>query len=162
MELRLNSGFFILSFCRSVKESIKESAFERRQELPAGTVAAPLCQPLKFSADYRDVTATLKMKRLRRLCGERRTFAAVAASFRRKRRREEGLGRTLSMPPHRNTSAQLHNGNRAARVIPQKNFFIMSSVARKPFSYIFICEANKNIDQAKEVRTHRDRGTFGV
>ena len=89
--VRLNSGFFILSFCRSVKESIKESAFERRQELPAGTGAAPLCQPLKFSADYRDVTATLKMKRLRRLCGERRTFAAVAASFRRKRRREESL-----------------------------------------------------------------------
>ena len=28
---RLNSGFFILSFCRSVKESIKESASERRR-----------------------------------------------------------------------------------------------------------------------------------
>ena len=81
---------FILSFCRSVKESIKESAFERRQELPAGTGAAPLCQPLKFSADYRDVTATLKMKRLRRLWGDRRTFLAVAMIFRQRRRREQG------------------------------------------------------------------------
>ena len=67
VEFRLNSGFFILSFCRSVKESIKESAFERRQELPAGTGATPLCQPLKCGADYRDVTATLKMKRSRRI-----------------------------------------------------------------------------------------------
>ena len=62
-----NSGFLILSFCRSVKESIKESAFDRRQELPAGTGAAPLCQPLKCGTDYRDVTATLKMKHSRRL-----------------------------------------------------------------------------------------------
>ena len=30
-EARPNYGFFILSFCRSVKESIKESAFGRRQ-----------------------------------------------------------------------------------------------------------------------------------
>ena len=82
---------FILSFCRSVKESIKESASKRRQELPAGTEAAPLCQPLKCGADYRDVTAALKMKHLRRLCGERRTFLGVAASFRRRRRREQGL-----------------------------------------------------------------------
>ena len=88
--VRLNSGFFILSFCRSVKESIKESAFERRQELPAGTVAAPLCQPLKCGTGYRDVTAALKMKRLRRLWGERRSFLAVAMVFRRKLRREEG------------------------------------------------------------------------
>ena len=71
-------SFLILSFCRSVKESIKESAFERRQELPAGTGATPLCQPLKCSADYRDVTASLKMKRLRRFRGEKRTFLAVA------------------------------------------------------------------------------------
>ena len=73
-----------------MKESIKESAFERRQELPAGTGAAPLCQPLKCGADYRDVTAALKMKRLRRLWGERRSFLAVAVAFRRIRRREEG------------------------------------------------------------------------
>ena len=86
-----NLVFFILSFCRSVKESIKESAFERRQELPAGTGAAPLCQPLKFSADYRDVTAALKMKHSRRFRGERFTFLAVAVIFRRKRRREHGL-----------------------------------------------------------------------
>ena len=91
MEFRLNSGFFILSFCRSVKESIKESAFERRQELPAGTGAAPLCQPLKCGADYRDATATLKMKHSRRLWGDRRTFSAVAVIFRRSRRRERGL-----------------------------------------------------------------------
>ena len=45
----------------------------------------------------------------------------------------------------------------AARVIPQKNFFIMSAVARKPFSYIFIGEANKNIDQAKDVRTKSEK-----
>ena len=68
--VRLNSVFFILSFCRSVKESIKESAFGRRQEFPAGTVAAPLRQPLKFGTDDRDATATLKMKRSRRLWGE--------------------------------------------------------------------------------------------
>ena len=74
-----------------MKESIKESAFERRQELPAGTVAAPLCQPLKFGADYRDVTAALKMKRLRRLWGDRLTFLAVAMLFRQRRRREEGV-----------------------------------------------------------------------
>ena len=85
-----NSGFFILSFCRSVKESIKESAFERRQEFPAGTGAAPLCQPLKCGADYRDVTAALKMKRSRRLWGERLTFSAVAVMFRQRRRREQG------------------------------------------------------------------------
>ena len=115
--------FFILSFCRSVKESIKESAFERRQKLPAGTGAAPLCQPLKCGVDYRDVSATLKMKPSRRLWGERRTFSAVAAPFRRIRRREEGLWRALSMPPHRKTFAQLHNGNRAARGIPPKKFF---------------------------------------
>ena len=82
---------FILSFCRSVKESIKESAFGRRQELPAGTEADPLCQPLKWGADYRDVTAALKMKRQRRLCGERFTFFAVAMMFHPKRRRERGL-----------------------------------------------------------------------
>ena len=103
MEFRLDSGFFILSFCRSVKESIKESAFERRQELPAGTGAAPLCQPLKCGADYRDVTAALKMKHLRRLRGEKRTFLAVAMLFRQRRRREHGLGRTLSLSPHRKT-----------------------------------------------------------
>ena len=74
-----------------MKESIKESAFGRRQELPAGTGAAPLCQPLKCGADYRDVTAALKMKRLRRLWGERLTFLAVAMLFRRRRRRERGL-----------------------------------------------------------------------
>ena len=123
-----------------MKESIKESAFERRQELPAGTVAAPLCQPLKCGVDYRDVTATLKMKHSRRLCGERRTFAAVAASFRRKRRREHGLGRTLTLHPYQKTPS-----------------IIMSAVARKPFSYIFICEANKNIDQAKDVRTKSEK-----
>ena len=83
-------GFFILSFCRSVKESIKESASERRQEFPAGTGAAPLCQPLKCGADYRDVTAALKMKHLRRFRGERLTFLAVAVIFRQSRRREEG------------------------------------------------------------------------
>ena len=76
---------FILSFCRSVKEIIKESAFERRQDLPAGTGAAPLCQPLKSGADYRDVTATLKMKPSRRLCGDRLTFLAVAMMFCRRR-----------------------------------------------------------------------------
>ena len=87
----LNSGFFILSFCRSVKESIKESASERRQELPAGTGAAPLCQPLKYGADYRDVTAALKMKHLRRFRGERFTFLAVAMTFSQRLRREHGL-----------------------------------------------------------------------
>ena len=91
---------FILSFCRSVKESIKESAFERRQKLPAGTGAAPLCQPLKCGADYRDVTATLKMKHSRRLWGDRLTFLAVAMMFRRRRRREHGLGRTLTLHPY--------------------------------------------------------------
>ena len=94
--VRLNSGFFILSFCRSVKESIKESAFERRQELPAGTGAAPLCQPLKCGADYRDETAALKMKHSRRLWGERRTFSAVAAPLCRRRRRERGVLAVLS------------------------------------------------------------------
>ena len=67
--------------------------------------------------------------------------------------------------PCRRTVILWHNctmPDGAARVIPQKNFFIMSAVARKPFSYIFICEANKNIDQAKEVRTHRVRENFGV
>ena len=86
-----------------MKECIKESAFERRQELPAGAGAAPLCQPLKYGADYRDVTATLKMKHLRRLCGERRTFSAVAAPLCRRRRREHGICRTLSLSPHRKT-----------------------------------------------------------
>ena len=75
-----------------MKESIKESAFERRQELPAGTGAAPLRQPLKCSADYRDVTAALKMKHSRRFRGERRTFLAVAMKFRQRRRREQGFG----------------------------------------------------------------------
>ena len=84
-------GFFILSFCRSVKESIKESAFGRWQELPAGTEAAPLCQPLKCGTDYRDVTATLKMKHLRRLLGDERTFFAVAVIFPLRRRREQRL-----------------------------------------------------------------------
>ena len=98
MEFRLNSGFFILSFCRSVKESIKESAFERRQDLPAGTGAAPLCQPLKSGADYRDVTATLKMKRSRRFRGERRSFLAVAVVFPLRRRREEGVCSHISSP----------------------------------------------------------------
>ena len=74
-----------------MKESIKESAFERRQELPAGTGAAPLCQPLKWGADYRDVTAALKMKQQRRLWGEKFEFLAVAVMFRRSRRREQGL-----------------------------------------------------------------------
>ena len=83
-------GFFILSFCRSVKESIKESAFERRQELPAGTGAAPLRQHLKSGTDYRDETTALKMKRLRRLWGDRRTFLAVAMIFRQRRLREQG------------------------------------------------------------------------
>ena len=83
--------FFILSFCRSVKESIKESAFERRQKLPAGTGAAPLCQPLKCGADYRDVTAALKMKHSRRFRGERLPFSAVAVIFPLRRRREEGV-----------------------------------------------------------------------
>ena len=81
---------FILSFCRSVKESIKESAFERRQELPAGTGAAPLCQPLKCGTDYRDVTTSLKMKHSRRLWGERLTFLAIAVVFHPRRRREQG------------------------------------------------------------------------
>ena len=36
--------------------------------------------------------------------------------------------------------------------MPAANAFKMSSAARKPFSYIFIGEANKNIDQAKDVR----------
>ena len=127
-----------------MKESIKESAFERRQELPAGTGAAPLCQPLKCGADYRDVTAALKMKHSRRLWGDRLTFLAVAMMFRRRRRREQGLGRTLTLHPYQKAHS-----------------VIMSAVARKPFSYIFICEANKNIDQAKEVRALA-RGTFGV
>ena len=73
-----------------MKESIKESAFGRRQEFPAGTGAAPLCQPFKCGVDYRDATTSLKMKRSRRLLGEKRTFLAVAMMFRRKRRREEG------------------------------------------------------------------------
>ena len=82
---------FILSFCRSVKESIKESASERRQELPAGTGAAPLCQPLKLGVDYRDVTAALKMKHSRRFRGERFTFLAVDVMFRQRLQRERGL-----------------------------------------------------------------------
>ena len=72
---------FILSFCRSVKESIKESAFGRRQKLPAGTGAAPLCQHLKWGEDYRDATATLKRKHSRRLWGDRLTFLAVAMAY---------------------------------------------------------------------------------
>ena len=40
--------------------------------------------------------------------------------------------------------------------------FTMSSAVRKPFSSIFICKTNKNRDSAKEVRTHRVRGNFGV
>ena len=115
--------FFILSFCRSVKESIKESAFGRRQDLPAGTGAAPLCQPLKFSADYRDVTAALKMKHSRRFRGERFTFFAVAVAYSLRRRREHGLGRALSMPPHSNSLAQLHNGNRRVGCIPDEKIF---------------------------------------
>ena len=83
-----------------MKESIKESAFGRRQELPAGTGAAPLCQPMKCGADYRDVTATLKMKHSRRLCGERFTLLAVDMAFRRRRRREHGFGRTLTLHPY--------------------------------------------------------------
>ena len=120
---RPNSGFFILSFCQSVKESIKESAFERRQKLPAGTGAAPLCQHLKSGADYRDATTSLKMKHSRRLWGERRTFLAVAVAFRRIRRREEGLWRALSMPPHRKTFAQLHNARWRGAGYPPKKFF---------------------------------------
>ena len=115
--------FFILSFCRSVKESIKESAFGRRQELPAGTEAAPLCQPLKWGTDYRDVTATLKMKRSRRLWGDRLTLLAVAVAYSLRRRREHGLGRALSMPPHSNSLAQLHNGNRRVGCIPDEKIF---------------------------------------
>ena len=37
----------------------------------------------------------------------------------------------------------------------------MSVAVRYPFSYIFICEANKNIDQAKDVRAQA-RENFGV
>ena len=109
-----------------MKESIKESAFERRQELPAGTGAAPLCQPLKSGADYRDATAALKMKHSRRLWGESRTFLAVAATFCQRRRREHGLGRTVSLHPY------------------QKTYFIkMSTVARKTFSLIFVSKKQK-------------------
>ena len=32
-----------------------------------------------------------------------------------------------------------------------------SSAEQKSFSYIFICEANKNIDQAKDVRTKSEK-----
>ena len=77
---------------------MKESAFGRRQELPAGTGAAPLCQPLKCGADYRDVTASLKMKRSRRLCGDRRTFLAVAVAYSLRRRREEGVCSHIVLP----------------------------------------------------------------
>ena len=42
-------------------------------------------------------------------------------------------------------------------VSPINNHFKMSSAARKTFSSIFICEANKNRDSAKDVRTKSEK-----
>ena len=150
----------ILSFCRSVKESIKESASERRQELPAGTGAAPLCQPLKCGADYRDATAALKIKHLRRLWGERLTFLSVAMMFRRKRRREEGLGRTLSMPPHRKSFCTTVQWQPPSGSILKKNDFSKSLPLHKSlFPFFYFEEIKERPSQGCEDEV---RENFGV
>ena len=55
------------------------------------------------------------------------------------------------------------SGNGDIRYIDILKIFAckMSAAVCKTFSYIFICEANKNIDQAKDVRASA-RETFGV
>ena len=117
-----------------MKESIKESAFERRQELPAGTVAAPLCQPLKSGVAYRDVTATLKMKRSRRFRGERRSFLAVAVVFPLRRRREEGVCSHIISPSL--NEGTISNAEVASDSVSPHLLGLV---------YIFIGFANKNI-----------------
>ena len=121
-----------------MKERIKESAFERRQELPAGTGAAPLCQPLKCGADYRDATAALKMKRSRRLLGEKRTFLAVAILFsRRRRRKQEAWAHVIPVAAQKNF---LHNCTMATaewEYTEEKCFFKKSTAEQHSFSSIF-------------------------
>ena len=144
MELRQTSVFHTF-FLPKRERKYQRKRFRAAARTPRGTGAAPLCQPLRCCADYRDVTAALKMKHSRRLWGNRRTFSAVAMMFRRRRQRGRGLRHTLTLHP-----------------CQEAHSFKMSAAERKSFSYIFIGEANKNIDSAKEVRTHRVRGNFGV
>ena len=135
-----------------MKESIKESASERRQELPAGTGAAPLCQPLKSGADYRDATATLKMKRSRRLWGDRITFLAVAMAYTLRRRREHGLdARFLYIHIKQlilSKFQSLHDNLSPHICMPAANAFKMSTAIRCSFSFLLF-RRNKRKNQPR-------------
>ena len=70
--------------------------------------------------------SALEMKHSRRLCGDRRTFLAVAASLCQRRQRERGLWRTVSLHPY-----------------PKTYYIKMSAAVRKPFSLIFVSKKQK-------------------
>ena len=71
-------------------------------------------------------------------------FSAVAAAYSLIRRRERGLGLRVSLEPYQ----KAHSVK-------------MSAAVDHSFFYIFIGEANKNIDSAKDVRAQA-RENFGV
>ena len=99
-----------------------------------------------------------EMKHSRRLWGERHMFLAVAVAYIRRRRREQGLWtHVIPVAAQKNFMHNCTMATARLEVSPINNHFKMSAATQKSFSYIFICEANKNIDQAKDVRTKSEK-----
>ena len=118
-----DSRVFHTFFLPKRERKYQRKRFRAAARTPRGHRSCSALSALEMRRRLQRCNCSSQNEALAPLPGRKTHVSAVAMLFRRSRRREHGIRRTLSLSPHRKTFAQLHNGNRAARGIPPKKFF---------------------------------------